>query len=81
MHQDWVRLIRDRCRSADVPFFFKQWGGRTKKRAGRELDGRTHDEIPEGSDRPMPGLVRRRELIAEVERTLPGVIPRSSGAC
>lgn len=42
----WVREIRDHCRRADVPFFFKQWGGRQKSQAGRELDGRTHDELP-----------------------------------
>ena len=55
--------------SAGVPFFFKQWGGVFKKRCGRELDGCTHDDIPGRSDRAMPGLIRRRELIAEVERT------------
>jgi protein gp37 len=43
---DWVRLIRDQCIRADVPFFFKQWGGRTPKTKGRLLDGRTWDEIP-----------------------------------
>jgi protein gp37 len=43
---DWVRSVRDRCRAADVPFFFKQWGGVRKKEAGRVLDGRTHDDVP-----------------------------------
>jgi len=42
----WVREIRDQCIAANVPFFFKQWGGRNKKKAGRELDGRTWDEMP-----------------------------------
>jgi protein gp37 len=42
----WVRDIRDRCRARGVPFFFKQWGGFQKKRNGRELDGRTWDEMP-----------------------------------
>ncbi len=42
----WVRSIRDQCIQAKVPFFFKQWGGRNKKVAGRELDGRTWDEMP-----------------------------------
>lgn len=42
----WVRDIRDRCTDAGVPFFFKQWGGRTPKAGGRELDGRTWDEMP-----------------------------------
>lgn len=47
MKADWVREIRDQCIEARVPFFFKQWGGRNKKKAGRELDGRTWDEFPE----------------------------------
>jgi protein gp37 len=43
---EWVRDIRDQCLSADIPFFFKQWGGRNKKKAGRELDGRTWNALP-----------------------------------
>lgn len=46
MRPEWVRSIRDQCRGADVHFFFKQWGGVIKKRAGRELDGQTYDEMP-----------------------------------
>ena len=42
----WVREIRDQCRTEKVPFFFKQWGGTNKKKAGRELDGRTWNEMP-----------------------------------
>jgi protein gp37 len=42
----WVTEIRDRCVQADVHFFFKQWGGRTPKIGGRELDGRHWDEMP-----------------------------------
>ena len=45
------RSVRDQCRAAGVPFFFKQWGGVRKKKAGRELDGRTHDEVPERLNR------------------------------
>jgi protein gp37 len=47
MDADWARDIRDRCTAAGVPFFFKQWGGRTPKAAGRELAARTWDEYPE----------------------------------
>jgi protein gp37 len=43
---EWVRAIRDQCISARVPLFFKQWGGTNKKKAGRNLDGRTWDEFP-----------------------------------
>lgn len=42
----WVRDIRDQCVRAGVAFFFKQWGGVRKRRTGRELDGRTWDEMP-----------------------------------
>ncbi len=45
----WARGIRDACLEAEVPFFFKQWGGRTPKLLGRELDGRTWDEYPEAA--------------------------------
>lgn len=47
MERSWVLDIRDQCRSAGVAFFFKQWGGVFKSRTGRELDGRTWDEMPE----------------------------------
>ncbi len=50
MQPDWVRGIRDRCARDGVPFFFKQWGGTQRKRAGRTLDGRTWDELPAGAD-------------------------------
>ncbi len=43
---EWVREIRDTCNIAGVPFFFKQWGGRTPKALGRELDGRLWDGMP-----------------------------------
>lgn len=44
--KEWVEEIRDQCLAANVPFFFKQWGGIQKKRSGRELDGTTWDEMP-----------------------------------
>ena len=47
METAWVRDIRDICLSKDIPFFFKQWGGRNKKAAGRELDGRIWDQMPQ----------------------------------
>ena len=47
MDPDWVRSIRDQCLDAGVAFFFKQWGGRTPKAHGRELDGAMHDEMPQ----------------------------------
>lgn len=46
MEKQWVELLFEICRRDDVAFFFKQWGGRNKKAAGRELHGRTYDEYP-----------------------------------
>jgi protein gp37 len=68
MSPEWVTQIRDQCLAAGVPFFFKQWGGVNKKKTGRQLDGRTWDEMPatsQGRDqpnvRPSPAS-RRRSL-------------------
>jgi len=47
----WVTDIRDQCVRAKVAFFFKQWGGVNKKKSGRELEGRTWDEMPPASSR------------------------------
>jgi protein gp37 len=47
MNPEWVRDIRDQCVRANVPFFFKQWGGPFKRRTGRVLDGRTWDQMPQ----------------------------------
>jgi protein gp37 len=46
MEEEWVTGIRDVCTDAGVAFFFKQWGGRTPKTLGRELEGRTWDQMP-----------------------------------
>jgi len=46
MKESWVVDIRNKCQEAKVPFFFKQWGGINKKKTGRELEGRTWDEMP-----------------------------------
>ena len=47
---DWVRIIRDQCVTAHVPFFFKQWGGRTPKAGGRLLDGKVWDQMPDTAE-------------------------------
>lgn len=47
MFEDWVENVREQCADRDVAFFFKQWGGRQKKKAGRLLNGRTYDEMPQ----------------------------------
>ena len=55
---EWVLSIRDDCRSAGVPFFFKQWGGRTAKSGGRVLEGLTYDEMPEVRQPKIMGIIR-----------------------
>jgi protein gp37 len=46
MLEEWVIDIRDQCLQANVPFFFKQWGGINKKRAGRNLQGKEWSQMP-----------------------------------
>ncbi len=62
LEKDWVLRILQSCRAAEVPFFFKQWGGVQKSKAGRHLDGRTYDELPPILRGPVPGPQERREL-------------------
>jgi len=47
MNAEWVTEIKEQCVKSGIAFFFKQWGGVQKKRHGRELEGRTWDEMPE----------------------------------
>jgi protein gp37 len=54
VHADWVRKLRDQCFSSGVPFFFKQWGGRTPKARGRLLDGRIWSQLPIASGDSQP---------------------------
>lgn len=60
----WARTVRDQCHRAGVPFYFKQWGGRSSRSGGRELDGRTWDEFPLGlqatsADGMIPSVLTR----------------------
>jgi len=48
MKKEWVLSIQSKCGKDNVPFFFKQWGGVQKKKAGRLLMGRTWDQVPPG---------------------------------
>lgn len=60
---EWVISIRNQCQASRVPFFFKQWGGKNKKEAGRKLKGSTYDEFP-GFTRGTvpPKSVRERHI-------------------
>lgn len=57
MEPNWVREIRDQCRSAGVAFFFKQWGGIRPKSGGRKLDGREWNQLPIHSSQRNPMLI------------------------
>lgn len=56
LRKEWVQSVRDQCRADGVAFFFKQWGGTNKKKAGRLLDGRTWDEMPSNAVLSTDGL-------------------------
>lgn len=66
MKKEWVLQIRDQCHKANVPFFFKQWGGVRKSLAGRELDGKTYDDFPLKSCHPVKGRQEVLQALAEV---------------
>jgi protein gp37 len=68
MQREWVLSLRDQCQRANVPFFFKQWGGVRKSKAGRELDGQKYDGLPPRVELPVLERGRRLAAIAEVER-------------
>ena len=64
MEIDWVTGVRDQCQTAGISFFFKQWGGPRKGRAGRDLDGRTYDEMPDRPPSAAPPVGVRLSLIS-----------------
>ena len=66
LDKDWVISIRDQCQRAGVPFFFKQWGGTRKGKAGRTVEGRTYDELPPRIAQPAVDEQRRKRLLAEL---------------
>jgi protein gp37 len=66
MEPAWALSLRDQCRTAGVPFFFKQWGGVRKGKAGRMLEGRTCDETPPRTSTPMAPKAERLRLIDEL---------------
>jgi protein gp37 len=64
IQESWVDGLLQQCRSSNVPFFFKQWGGVQKRKNGRKLHGRTHNEFPSTAATQMPDTKSRR-IIAE----------------
>lgn len=69
LKENWVDSILRQCRTMDVPFFFKQWGGVHKKRAGRMLNGRLYDEYPTTEFRRVPHHAERiqRLRLAQIQ--------------
>jgi len=65
MKREWVLSVRDQCRHAGVPFFFKQWGGVRKAAAGRKLDGKTYDEFPR---RSVHQVLSAKECVARASQ-------------
>ena len=67
MKEDWALSIREQCETANIPFFFKQWGGVRKNAAGRTLRGRTHDSFPARVQNPTLPAVLRMEYALAIE--------------
>ena len=66
IEKSWVLEIRDRCETAGIPFFFKQWGGTRKSLAGRDLDGRTYDGVPRRVKRALPDASLLQQALSEI---------------
>jgi protein gp37 len=67
LQKEWVTEMRDQCNNAGVPFFFKQWGGVRKKRAGRELDGQTYNGFPARVSQPVSPVAIAMQWAREIQ--------------
>jgi protein gp37 len=72
LKKEWVTEVRDQCNDAGVPFFFKQWGGVRKKRAGRELDGQTYNGFPARISQPVSPLASALQWAREIQEEYTG---------
>jgi len=63
LNQAWVINLRDQCVNANIPFFFKQWGGVRKGKTGREIEGRTYDQKPAAMNTEIPAKAVRMLMI------------------
>lgn len=72
LKREWVTSIRDQCNEAAIPFFFKQWGGVQKKRAGRALDGQTYDGFPVRISHPVSPLATALQWAREIQEGYAG---------
>jgi protein gp37 len=81
IHKEWVESILKQCHRADVPFFFKQWGGFPKSKTGRTLNGRTYDAFPQRRPHAtVPPKTTRASLVREInlQRWLPTIDRKNS---
>ncbi|HEX4229594.1 MAG TPA: phage Gp37/Gp68 family protein [Bryobacteraceae bacterium] len=67
MVRDWVVSVRKQCENANIPFFFKQWGGVRKSASGRDLDGRTYDGFPQISRNAVPAASARKAMAKQFQ--------------
>jgi protein gp37 len=72
LKREWVTSVRDQCNEAAIPFFFKQWGGVRKKRAGRALDGQTYDGFPVRMNHPVSPLATALQWAREIQEGYAG---------
>ena len=80
MKKEWVLSLRDQCRCARVPFFFKQWGGVRKSAAGRMLEGRTYDEFPKRVQFPPASVEQCIQASDRIRARFAGALVNISGA-
>jgi protein gp37 len=74
MKLDWVLSLLRQCDSANIPFFFKQWGGVRKSRTGRLLNNRTHDDFPETVRASIPTRAARDQICADLAAHFPTIL-------
>jgi protein gp37 len=67
MKKEWVLPLRDQCERSGIPFFFKQWGGVRKAKAGRRLEGKTYDEFPTRVRHPILSAADCTAAASEIE--------------
>jgi protein gp37 len=68
--ESWIISIMEQCKAAGIPFFFKQWGGVRKARAGRQLQGRTYDDFPKIAPHPVASRAERIEITTTLRNRL-----------
>lgn len=85
IEEAWVRDIRDQCLANDIPFFFKQWGGKKPKSGGKELDGREYQEFPVDLSRYDKGgnttPLRQVKQLAKLATTAKALIEKAESGC